>query len=154
MNEEKNSFWEFIKFTIVSILIIAPIRLWIAQPFIVNGASMEPTFKNGDYLIVDEFSYHLRAPRKGEVIIFRYPLDKSKFFIKRVIGLPGEALEIDGRKIILGEDEYFVVGDNSIASSDSRRWGPVPKELVIGRAFVRLWPFNKMEILPGYLPEL
>ncbi len=150
MEEKKNSFWEFVKFIIIAILIVVPVRLWIAQPFIVNGASMEPTFENGDYLIVDEFSYHFRAPEKGEVIIFRYPLDTSKFFIKRVVGLPGETLEIDGKEIALGEDEYFVVGDNTAASSDSRRWGPVPKKFVIGRALVRLWPFNKTEILPGY----
>ncbi len=150
MEEKKeNSLWDFIKFTIIALLIIFPIRLWIAQPFIVSGASMEPTFNNGDYLIIDELSYHFRKPEKGEVIIFRYPLDPSKFFIKRIIGLPGETIEINSSKITLGPNEYFVEGDNQSASSDSRIWGAVPENLVIGRAFVRLWPINKLAILPG-----
>lgn len=150
MEEKKeNSLWDFIKFTIIALLIIFPIRLWIAQPFIVSGASMEPTFNNGDYLIIDELSYHFRKPEKGEVIVFRYPLDPSKFFIKRVIGLPGETIKINSSKITLGPNEYFVEGDNRPASSDSRIWGAVPENLVVGRAFVRLWPINKLSILPG-----
>lgn len=152
--KEKNSLWEFIKFTIIAILIVVPIRLWIAQPFIVSGASMEPTFDNGDYLIVDELSYNLlREPRKGEVIVFRYPLDPSKFFIKRVASLPGETIEIDGRKITLGENEYFVLGDNKSASSDSRIWGPVPENLIVGRTLLRLWPITKLELMPGQTYE-
>ena len=142
--------WDFIRFTIIAILIIVPIRLWIAQPFIVSGASMEPVFDNGDYLIIDEFSYHFRKPQKDEVIVFHYPLDPSKFFIKRVVGLPGETIEFDGKKVVLGENEYFVMGDNRTASSDSRIWGSVPENFIIGRALVRLWPFNKAAILPGY----
>lgn len=150
MPEEKkeNSFWEIIKFTLIAVLIVIPIRLWIAQPFIVSGASMEPTFDNGDYLIIDEFSYHFKNPQKGDVIVFRYPLDPKKFFIKRVAGLPGETIEINGRKITLGQGEYFVLGDNQGESSDSRVWGNVPEDLVIGRALLRLWPFNKADILP------
>lgn len=149
-SREKNSIWEFIKFTVIAILIVVPIRLWIAQPFIVSGASMEPTFDNGDYLIVDELSYNLlHKPQKGEVIVFRYPLDPSKFFIKRIAGLPGETMEINGRKIILAENEYFVLGDNKSASSDSRIWGPVPENLIVGRTLIRLWPVTKLELMPG-----
>lgn len=150
MQEKKSSFWEFIKFAVISALIVIPFRLWIAQPFIVSGASMEPTFENGDYLIVDELSYRFREPQKGEVIVFRWPLDPSKFFIKRIIGLPGETIEEIGQKIILDQNEYFVEGDNYNHSSDSRIWGPVPKNLIIGRAFIRLWPLNQAEILPGF----
>lgn len=148
-NKEKNSLWEFIKFTVIAILIVVPIRLWIAQPFIVSGASMEPTFDSGDYLIVDELSYNLRKPQKGEVVVFRYPLDPSKFFIKRVAGLPGETIEINEKKITLAENEYFVLGDNASASSDSRIWGPVPENLIIGRTLIRLWPVTKLELMPG-----
>lgn len=147
--KKENSVWEFIKFTIIAILIVVTIRLWIAQPFIVSGASMEPTFENGDYLIIDELSYHFRQPKKNEVIVFRYPLDPSKFFIKRIIGLPGETIESNEQKIILGPNEYFVEGDNRPASSDSRVWGAVPENLVIGRVLVRLWPINQLSILPG-----
>lgn len=148
-NKEKNSLWEFIKFTVIAILIVVPIRLWIAQPFIVSGASMEPTFDSGDYLIVDELSYNLRKPQKGEVVVFRYPLDPSKFFIKRIAGLPGETMEINEKKITLAENEYFVLGDNASASSDSRIWGPVPENLIIGRTLIRLWPVTRLELMPG-----
>lgn len=141
--------WEFIKFTLLAILIIVPIRLWVAQPFIVSGASMEPTFSNGDYLMVDELSYHFREPEKNEVVIFRYPLNPSKFFIKRIAGVPGETIDIDGKETDLDEGEYFVIGDNRGASSDSRIWGPVKEDLMIGRAFIRLWPLNKLDIMPG-----
>jgi len=146
---QKNSLWDFIKFTVITVLIVVPIRLWIAQPFIVSGASMQPTFDNGDYLIIDELSYNLRKPQKGEVIVFRYPLDPSKFFIKRITGLPGETIEINGREINLAENEYFVLGDNKSASSDSRVWGPVPEDLIIGRTFIRLWPVTRFELMPG-----
>jgi signal peptidase I len=138
MNSEKtNSFWEIIKFTIIALLIVVPFRLWIAQPFIVSGASMEPTFVNGDYLIVDEFSYRFLAkPRIGDVVIFRYPLDPSKFFIKRIVSIPREG-------------EYYVLGDNRDQSSDSRIWGNVPEKMIVGRALVRLWPLNKISLWPG-----
>lgn len=144
-----NPKWEFIKFTLIAVLIVVPIRLWIAQPFIVSGASMEPTFHNGDYLIVDELSYQFNGPQKNDVIIFRYPLEPSKYFIKRVEGVPGEKVKTSGKEITLKENEYYVLGDNRGASSDSRIWGPVTKNFIVGRAIVRLWPFNKLGLFPG-----
>ncbi|NOY35371.1 MAG: signal peptidase I [bacterium] len=111
---------------------------------------MAPTFATGDYLIVDEFSYHFRQPKKEEVIVFHYPLSPSTFFIKRVIGVPGSTLEIEGKEIKVGKNEYFVMGDNREASFDSRNWGAVPEKLIVGRAFVRLWPVNKLGLFPGY----
>ncbi|MBU3925906.1 signal peptidase I [Patescibacteria group bacterium] len=141
--------WEYLKLVIIAIIIIVPIRLWIAQPFIVSGASMEPTFETGDYLIIDEFTYHLEKPKKGDVIVFRYPLDTSKFFIKRIEGLPGETVNYEDREITLKDNQYFVMGDNRPASSDSRMWGPVEENLIIGRALVRLWPITKLDLLPG-----
>ncbi len=179
MSERKeSSFWsDFIRFVVISILIIVPVRAWVAQPFIVRGASMEPTFRDGEYLIIDELSYSFRGPARGEVIVFRFPGDTSKFFIKRVIGHPGETIEIKNNKVFLiasagpeelGEpylsealttpnerielasDEYLVLGDNRLFSSDSRRWGAVKKELVIGRAWLRLWPLEGIRFLPGF----
>lgn len=144
-----NPKWEFIKFTLIAVLIVVPIRLWIAQPFIVSGASMEPTFHNGDYLIIDELSYQFNGPQKNDVIIFHYPLDPSKYFIKRVEGVPGEKINTNGKEIALKENEYYVLGDNRGASSDSRIWGPVTKNFIVGRAIVRLWPFNKLGLFPG-----
>lgn len=173
---KKNSFWETIKFIILAIVIVIPIRMFVAQPFIVSGSSMYPTFLNGDYLIVDELSYRLGEIERNDVVIFRYPEDPSKFFIKRVIGLPNETVSIQGEtitiindqeKIVLDEpfiqnqmtnggtfyelkaDEYFVMGDNRNASSDSRSWGPVPRRLMVGQAFLRLFPVNNINYKPG-----
>ena len=162
-------FWEIIKVAFLALVIVVPIRYFIFQPFIVKGASMEPNFRNGDYLIVDEISYRFRAPERGEVIVFKYPNNLSEKFIKRVIGLPGEYLKFDGGKITitkkdgssiildesyylydeswswngeisLGETEYFVLGDNRLHSYDSRNWGVLPQEYIIGRTIVRVFP--------------
>lgn len=173
----KQSFWELVRFAIIAVAIVIPIRVFIAQPFIVSGSSMVPTFKNGEYLIVDEISYRLSDPTRDDVVIFRYPKDPKKFFIKRIIGLPNETVDIKGNEITitnkehpegfslsqpfvknmasnvthfeLGKDEYFVMGDNRSASSDSRYWGAVPRNLMIGRAFLRLFPLNQISIFPG-----
>ncbi len=148
---------------------MVPIRYFLFQPFFVRGQSMDPNFENGDYLIIDEISYRFRQPARGEVIVFKYPLDVSQRFIKRIIGLPGETVEIkDGKiavskdgqeevldeseyladsltggdlKIILGEKEYFVLGDNRDFSYDSRKFGALPEEDIIGRVVLRAWPF-------------
>jgi len=146
---KKSSFWETVKFIVIALLIVIPFRLWIAQPFVVSGASMEPTFNNGDYLIVDEISYRFEKPQKGDVIIFHYPLDPSKFFIKRIEGLPGDTVIENGKEVVLGENEYYVLGDNRNESLDSRYWGSLPKNLIVGRAILRLWPVNKVGIFPG-----
>lgn len=175
--ETRKIFFEFFKFCLIAAIVVVPIRLWVAQPFLVNGSSMSPSFENGEYLIVDEFSYHFHEPQRGEVIIFRYPYDPSKFFIKRIIGLPREKLEIKNGKtmifnetflegitleegyvihnenyimndlsIDLGPSEYFVMGDNRPMSSDSRTWGTLNRDFIVGRAWIRLWPFQKANI--------
>ena len=176
-DREENFFKEVIKFGLLAIVIVLPIRLFIAQPFVVSGASMEPTFGDSEYLIVDELTYQFEDPKRGDVIIFKYPKDPSKYFIKRIIGLPGEAVSLvlnrieittkedtlltleepyvvnDGNggfaRVVLGEDEYFVMGDNRSASSDSRSWGPLPRDNIIGRAFLRLLPLTTFDIFPG-----
>lgn len=141
--------WEIAKFGLVVLVIVMPIRLYIAQPFIVSGDSMVPTFHSGDYLIIDELTYNfVREPEKDEVIIFRYPQDPSKFFIKRIVGLPGETVNVDGKEWQMGEDEYFVMGDNRLFSLDSRSWGPLPKKNITGRALVRLWPPTALAFIP------
>ena len=162
--------WEIVKIVIIALVIVVPIRYLIFQPFFVKGQSMEPNFENGDYLIIDEISYRLREPQRGEVVVFRYPNDPSQRYIKRIIGLPGETIEIkdgqitifnqDGTKVLeesgylssftstpgnmkmtLDFNDYFVLGDNRPSSSDSRRWGAVPRENIVGRVFLRAWPF-------------
>ncbi len=164
-------------FIILAIVIVVPIRLFVAQPFVVDGESMHPTFENADYLIVDEFTYHLSAPQRGDVIVFRYPGDTRVFYIKRIIGLPNETIHINAGKVTitkpdgaslvlaepyavvedatytlnttLGADQYFVMGDNRPQSSDSRVWGPLPTKDIIGRVFIRLLPPSGIGILPG-----
>src|SRR3989344_8898539 len=86
--------WETIKVVVISLAIILPIRYYLVQPFFVKGASMEPSFEDGDYLLINEISYRFSAPERGDVIVFRYPKDRSQFFIKRIVGLPGETVEI------------------------------------------------------------
>ncbi|XKT75120.1 MAG: signal peptidase I [Patescibacteria group bacterium UBA2103] len=169
---------EIVVFLLLAVLIVVPFRLFIAQPFIVQGASMEPTYVNGEYLVIDQLTYHFNEPKRGDVITFRYPNDPSVFFIKRIIGLPGETVVVDdetvtitdpgvgtfelvepyakfdgplfGRQsVTLGEDEYFVLGDNRPRSSDSRVWGALPKENILGRAYLRLLPLSHIDYLPG-----
>ena len=170
--------WETIKVVVISLAIILPIRYYLVQPFFVKGASMEPNFEDGDYILVDELSYRFSVPERGDVVIFRYPLDPSQFFIKRIIGLPNETVEIkDNTVTIYNEDEpegsvldesylapeqktignsvtklddndYFVLGDNRLQSSDSRRWGLLNKSLITGKAFLRPWPITKTVKIP------
>lgn len=176
--KQTNFLSEILHFSVIALLIVLPIRMFIAQPFIVSGASMETTFSTGQYLIVDQLTYHFEEPTRGEVIVFRYPKDPSKFFIKRIIGIPGDTIEIRGSNVTiknaahpdgvtlnetyrlsmspsnpltetLGPKEYFVMGDNRDASSDSRMWGVLQRDKIIGRAFLRLFPFNEFGVNPG-----
>ncbi|OJI08673.1 MAG: signal peptidase I [Candidatus Vogelbacteria bacterium CG10_big_fil_rev_8_21_14_0_10_49_38] len=173
--KKNNSWWEALRFGIVLLAIIIPFRMFVAQPFIVHGASMDETFHQNDYLVVDELSYLWRDPRRGEVIVFKNPADPSQYFIKRVIGLPGETVRIrDGEVFIsrsdqtfkleedylgslyprntqltLKEGEYFVMGDNRSVSWDSRSWGALNRELIKGRAMFRLFPLKQDFYLPG-----
>lgn len=174
---QKSEWKELLRFTLTILIIVVPIRLYVVQPFVVSGESMHPTFADGQYLLVDELSYHFQKPARGETIIFRPPLDQSKFYIKRIIGLPGETVTISGTKVTvsntehaegfvldesyvkvpwansltktLTDSEYFVMGDNRSASFDSRNWGPLPEKEIIGRPLVRLYPFRTIEKFPG-----
>ena len=165
--------WEIGKIVLIALVIVVPIRYFLFQPFFVRGDSMEPNFQNKDYLIVDQISYRFREPQRGEVVVFRHPGSPARRYIKRIIGLPGEIVEIkDGQVIIfnqgkekvlteldylipntqtpgeikthLAENEFFVLGDNRIASSDSRRWGPLTRRDIVGRVFLRLWPITAL----------
>lgn len=170
--------WETIRFILIALAVVIPIRLYIAQPFIVSGASMDPTFATGQYLIVDEVSYRINDPVRGDVVIFKYPKNPKQYFIKRVIGLPGETIIIneegtvfikevgaealttisepyvkftksDAVELTLKADEYFMMGDNRAGSYDSRAWGAVSRDLIVGKAFVRLFPVTTVDLLPG-----
>jgi signal peptidase I len=175
--KQKSFFRELVEFAIIAIVIVVPFRIFIAQPYVVNGASMDPTFKSADYLIVDQLSYRFHTPTRGSVLIFKYPKNPTLYFIKRVIGLPGETVNINGGavtiknnthkdgfvltepyvvytksdnlSITLKSDEYFVMGDNRAGSADSRLWGPVPKEDIVGRPVLRLFPIANLGLVPG-----
>ncbi len=168
--------WEIVKVIIISLAIIVPIRYFLIQPFYVKGASMEPNFLDHEYLIVDQISYRFRDIQRGDVVVFRYPKDPREFFIKRVIGLPGETVIIRNNKVYIynsqnteGEaihesylpeeienignvtqkidkDEYFLMGDNRSESLDSRVFGPVNRKNIVGRVFFRGWPLDKIQL--------
>lgn len=159
-----------VEVAVIAVGAVFIVRHYLVQPFLVSGESMVPNFQNGDYLLIDELTYRLRAPERGEILVFKFPGNESTYFIKRIIGLPGERLRIENNKITvynqshpngvvlnedylpknditsdtqdvtLGKDEYFMMGDNRPASYDSRRWGPLPRKDIIGLVRVRLWP--------------
>lgn len=168
--------WDIIKVAAIALILAGLVRYFLIQPFFVEGASMEPNFLNGEYLLIDEVSYYFKPVGRGEVVVFHYPLDTSKYYIKRVIGLPNETVEIkNGRVVVyndnnpdglfidesylpregitagdikkkLGRSEYFVLGDNRPVSSDSRQWGVLPKNDIVGRVWVRAWPVAKAAV--------
>lgn len=176
--------FELIQVAAVSLAIIIPVRYFLIQPFYVKGASMEPSFFDHEYLVIDEISYRFSEPNRGDIVVFRYPLDTKQHFIKRVIGLPGETVEVDEtgikiyndtypngmsvdesgylsegtpastmkRTLNLKADEYFVMGDNRGSSYDSRYFGAIKRSDIVGRVWLRGWPFDRWKIFdrPAY----
>lgn len=169
--------FDFLKTLVFSLLLVIFIRFFIISPFSVKGKSMEPSFYEGEYLIVDEVSYRFKEPKRGDVIVLKYT-DKgtSEFLIKRIIGLPGEEIIIkDGEvfikneenpdgfyleeiylpenietfgniKEIVSSDNYFILGDNRPNSLDSRYFGSISKDQIIGRVFLRGYPFDRFTL--------
>lgn len=175
---------ELVKIVVIALAIIIPIRTFILQPFYVKGASMEPTFHDNEYLIIDELSYRLHTPERGDVVVLKSPT-LNEFLIKRIIGLPGERVVInDGRititnadhplgvqigeqaylnssvitfgnlDVTLTSDQYFVLGDNRPASLDSRSFGPIQRKDIVGRTAVRAWPVSRASTFPTPTIEL
>lgn len=165
--------WDVVKIAIIALLIVIPIRVFVFQPFFVRGASMEPSFHNYDYLIVDQISYRFSEPERGDIVVFYNPNNPRERFIKRIIALPGESISIQESEVyiesqgqgfyldesdylpddtftpgiieaMLGESEYFVLGDNRSASYDSRAFGTIRKEQIIGKVGFRLWPIRSL----------
>ena len=169
---KKETIFDLVEIIALIVFVVLPIRFFVIEPFLVRGESMEPNFHNWDYLIIDKLSYHLREPKRGETIVFRPPFNDKIYYIKRIIGLPEERILIDEDRITifnkenpqgfvlkedylqnhytsgkidltLGKDEYFVLGDNREVSYDSRKWGPVKRERIVGRVLLQI-PFLKL----------
>lgn len=177
-----SAFLDLVETIVIGFTLFLIVYLFFAQPHQVNGQSMVPNFQNGEYLLTDKISYRFGTPKRGDVIVFHAP-DSANCpegtgcdFIKRVIALPGEQVEVkenaiyvnnvkleedyipdtfpiqpgaytQGRVVTLGPDEYFVSGDNRPYSSDSRAWGPLPKENIVGRVFFAYWPLSTLGLI-------
>lgn len=170
----KSFLWELARVIIVAFVFMVGFRVFIAEPFVVSGSSMVPNYYNREYLVVNKLSYRFGEIERGDVVIFKYPNDPSQYFIKRIVGLPGERVKVEGGRPVvynaqypegqplqepylpdqnvtfggteiveLGADEYYVLGDNRLASSDSRVWGELPKEMIVGKAWLRVFPVNR-----------
>lgn len=176
--------WDLLKTFIVVMLVAFAIRYFVIQPFVVDGDSMLPNFINNEYLIAEKISYDFQVPRRGDIVIFRYPKNPQIIYIKRVIGLPGEVVEIKENKVfiapspndqlraltedylsssvktealiseaeekspkvVLANNEFFVMGDNREHSSDSREWGVLPKANIIGRVWITVTPLDRFKL--------
>ncbi len=161
--------WEFLHDLSVAVLFCFFLITFVAQAFRVQGTSMEPLLADGERIVVNKFIYRFRPIDRGDVVVFWYPRDPTVSFIKRVVGLPGDTVEIrSGRVIVNGQaiDEsylpasfrdsddfppteigkgfYFVLGDHRRSSNDSRTWGEVPEKYIYGRAVFRFWPFDRV----------
>lgn len=191
-NALADGLWELVQVLVLAVLMVIVIRNFV-QNYRIDGISMEPNFHDGQFLIVNRFAYCpgiyleapvvnrklfekrwcVRAPTRGDVVIFEYPRDPSRDFIKRVIGLPGETVEIQqgevyingvhmpqpfgpnpgsysAAPIVVGPDEVYVMGDNRNNSSDSHLWGPLKQELIIGEALISYWPPQHWSLIPQY----
>ena len=169
---------ETLKVVFLSLAIIIPVRFFLIQPFYVKGASMEPTYLDHEYLIIDEISYRFREPRRDEVVVFHPPNNEKQYYIKRVVGIPGDRIRVTGGQVYrydegspegkvldesflapntrtfgevdikLEDEEYFVMGDHREASLDSRVFGAVHRSAIVGRTWVRGWPLNRVTVFP------
>jgi len=186
--EEQHPIWgyfvDIIETIVVAAAIFVVVYLLLVQPHQLRGSSMEPNLSDGQYILTNKISYRFSNPKRGDIVIFKAPVDPNFDYIKRVIGLPGETIQIKGSKIIIKNDahpqgfslnepyrtdgptdpgtllengkvfkvdaaNYFVLGDNRSQSFDSRSWGEVPRKNIIGKAWIRYWPPNKLTFIKG-----
>ncbi|MBI4743570.1 MAG: signal peptidase I [Actinobacteria bacterium] len=173
MSEEKgNSFLSFLIelpiLVITAVILAWIIKMFIVQPFFIPSGSMEPTLYAGDHILVNKFMYYFTKPKTKDVVVFVYPIDDKKDFIKRVIGAGGDEVLVDGGKVFVNGEaldepyipekkdvsnygpkeipkgKLFVMGDNRTSSFDSRFWGFVPENKILGKAFFIYWPINRI----------
>lgn len=170
-------FFDILESIVVALAIFVVIYLFLYQPHQVKGASMEPNFHDGEYILTNKYEYRFSEPKRGDVVVFRSPQNPEVDFIKRIIGLPGDRVKLldnhyyindvlldesyiapelftyhgnylkDGQEITVPPNSYFVSGDNRPRSSDSREWGPISKQAIIGKSQLRYWPPDRFGIL-------
>jgi len=168
----KSAVLEIIETIVMTVLIFAAVRL-LVQNFRIEGSSMEPNLHDGQYLIIEKLSYRFGDPQRGDVIVFHYPMNPQRDFIKRIIGLPGETVQVRRGQVFVsgqvmtepyrpmeptynwgpeavGPGQYFVLGDNRNNSSDSHSWGMLPRNLIIGRAWLIYWPLPDWGLIPHF----
>jgi signal peptidase I len=169
---------QIIEMTIIALVMVFIMRIFI-QNFHIDGQSMEPTLHDQEYVLVNKGVYLLEPPQRGDIIVFQYPLDPQEDYVKRIVAIPGDIVSIVGQTVIVngvvlhepyidnsydsnpypsftnrivGPNEYFVLGDNRGNSSDSRAWGFVPRQDIIGKVVIVYWPFNENNF--GILPDV
>lgn len=178
---------ELIRTVVIVVVLAFLIRQFVMQPYIVDGSSMYPVLHNNDYLLVDKIGYKIKDPQRGDIIVFKYPNNTSVYYVKRIIGLPGEKVRIENGAVYIfntanpsglkldepytngvnntfvkanetvdnqpiteftvPENNYFVMGDNRTGSSDSREWGFLNNDKIIGKVFVQAFPFNRAAVI-------
>lgn len=176
-NKPKSAFWDIAQTTLFAFILAQVIVRFVVQPHHVLGASMEPSLQDGDYILTDKFSYRLRDPRRGEIIIFHPPQNSATEYIKRIIGLPGDTVEFNKGKVLINNQElaesyldplnlasttttikgaqeitvpegsFLVLGDNRGNSYDSRHFGLISEESIEGRALFRYWPITEIKAM-------
>lgn len=163
--------WKELVETLIWALVLALVlRTFVVQAFWIPSGSMIPTLMPGDRVLVAKFWYHFTEPKRGQVVVFKYPMDPTRDFVKRLIALPGETIEIKNgvvyindspleepyvknrdflsmEKVTVPRGQYFMMGDNRPNSQDSRFWGFVPKNYLLGPAFFRYWPLSRIGVL-------
>jgi signal peptidase I len=171
---KKSTLREVMESLVIAVILALLIRTFILQPFYIPSGSMEPTLMIQDHIIVNKIGYRFWEPQRGDIVVFRFPRDPSKDFVKRLIGLPGEKVEIRNSQLyingqlvpekylpsdigdfgsfkptVIPANSYFMMGDNRNNSDDSRNWGVLPRENVIGKAMLTYWPLTRIHLLTG-----
>ncbi|MFA4992063.1 MAG: signal peptidase I [Candidatus Omnitrophota bacterium] len=179
MNDKTRYFMkEWVEPIVIAVILALIIRAFVVQAFKIPTGSMRPTLIEGDRILVNKFIYRFAQPKRGDIIVFVSPEDKKKDFIKRLVGLPGETIQMQNGSILINgedvggegnlkeryyynrgdfgkenesvkipDDAYYVLGDNSISSRDSRYWGFMPKKYLLGKAFLIYWPPNRIKVI-------
>lgn len=171
---KKSTLREVTESLVIAVVLALIIRTFILQPFWIPTGSMETTLMVQDHIIVNKIGYRFKEPQRGDIVVFKYPVDPSRDFVKRLIGMPGDKVEIKNSKLyingslvpenylpahvkdfgnyqsgIIPENHYFMMGDNRNNSDDSRNWGTLPRENIIGKAVLVYWPLDRIQLLTG-----